>query len=92
MKWLDIWLDNVLASVPEAAVCYHLNGVVKGYELIKTDEIPFFKSLASDGSSFFHPQVVQKNASSVLQFLLKSCLKDPGKYIVRTNNINFCLF
>ena len=40
------WLDNMMASVPELAICYHQNGVVQGYELLKTDTIFHFKGLS----------------------------------------------
>jgi len=26
---LDYWLDNLMCNVPELAMCYHLNGIVK---------------------------------------------------------------
>lgn len=26
---LDYWLDNLMSSVPEVAMCYHLNGIVQ---------------------------------------------------------------
>jgi hypothetical protein len=78
--WLDAWLDNVMASIPEIAVCYHRNGVVQGYELLKTDDIFLLKGLSKDGTAFFHPHVVQQNASSVLRFLQENCKQDPGTY------------
>ena len=37
---LDYWLDNLMSNVPELAMCYHLNGIVQRYELLKTEEIP----------------------------------------------------
>jgi hypothetical protein len=37
---LDVWLDNVMHNVEESAICYHKNGVVKEYKLVKTEEIP----------------------------------------------------
>lgn len=84
LMWLDAWLDNVMASIPELAVCYHRNGVVQGYELLKTDDIFLVKGLAEDGSAFFHPHVIQKNASTVLRFLQDNCKQDPGTYWVRS--------
>lgn len=71
-----------MASIPELAVCYHRNGVVQGYELLKTDDIFLLKGLAEDGTAFFHPHVVQQNASSVLRFLQENCKQDPGTYWV----------
>ena len=78
-----------MASVPELAVCYHRDGVVQGYELLKTDDIFLQKGLAGDGSPNFSPGVVQKNASSVLRFLQENCTRDPGTYWVR-NRVQVC--
>ncbi|XP_078433876.1 erythroid differentiation factor-like protein isoform X2 [Wolffia australiana] len=80
MTWLEAWLDNVMASVPELAICYHRNGVVQGYELLKTDEIFLLKGISDDGNPAFHPQIVQQNGLSVLRFLQKNCKQDPGAY------------
>lgn len=80
LMWLDAWLDNVMASVPELAICYHHNGIVQGYELLKTDDIFLLKGLSEDGTVFFHPNVVQENALSVLRFLQENCKEDPGTY------------
>ncbi|CAM8998950.1 unnamed protein product [Rhodiola kirilowii] len=80
LTWLDFWLDNVMASVPELAICYHESGVVKGYELLKTDEIFLLKGIAEDGTPAFHPHVVQQNGLAVLRFLQENCKQDPGAY------------
>ncbi|CAN0928276.1 Erythroid differentiation-related factor 1 [Linum grandiflorum] len=80
LTWLEAWLDNVMASVPELAICYHENGVVQGYELLKTDEIFLLKGISEDGTPAFHPHVVQQNGLSVLRFLQKNCKQDPGAY------------
>lgn len=84
MTWLEAWLDNVMASVPELAICYHQNGVVQGYELLKTDDIFLLKGISEDGTPAFHPQVVQQNGLSVLRFLQDNCKQDPGAYWVWT--------
>ncbi|KAG9144705.1 hypothetical protein Leryth_021651 [Lithospermum erythrorhizon] len=80
LTWLEAWLDNVLASVPELAICYHQDGVVQGYELLKTDDIFLLKGISEDGSPAFHPNVVQQNGLSVLRFLQENCKQDPGAY------------
>ncbi|ONK56220.1 uncharacterized protein A4U43_C10F5360 [Asparagus officinalis] len=80
LTWLEAWLDNVMASVPELAICYHDNGVVQGYELLKTDDIFLLKGISDDGTPGFHPQVVQQNGLSVLKFLQDNCKQDPGAY------------
>ncbi|KAK7277286.1 hypothetical protein RIF29_18437 [Crotalaria pallida] len=80
LTWLEAWLDNVMASVPELAICYHRNGVVQGYELLKTDDIFLLKGISEDGTPAFHPYVVQQNGLSVLRFLRDNCKQDPGAY------------
>ncbi|XP_021748120.1 uncharacterized protein LOC110713973 isoform X2 [Chenopodium quinoa] len=85
LTWLEAWLDNIMASVPEVAICYHRNGVVKGYELLKTDDIFLLKGMSEDGTPAFHPYVVQQNGLSVLRFLQANCKQDPGAYWLYKN-------
>ncbi|KAM5562027.1 hypothetical protein ABKV19_017308 [Rosa sericea] len=80
ITWLEAWLDNVMASVPEMAICYHKNGVVHSYELLKTDDIFLLKGISDDGTPAFHPYVVQQNGLAVLRFLQENCKQDPGAY------------
>ncbi|KAF8775180.1 hypothetical protein HU200_004579 [Digitaria exilis] len=80
LNWLEAWLDNIMASVPELAICYHQNGVVQGYELLKNDDIFLLKGVSDDGTPAFHPQVVQQNGLAVLKFLQDNCKQDPGAY------------
>jgi hypothetical protein len=89
LNWLEAWLDNVMASVPELAICYHQNGVVQGYELLKNDDIFLLKGVSDDGTPAFHPQVVQQNGLAVLRFLQNNCKQDPGAYWVC--NLNLCV-
>eukprot|EP00897_Mesotaenium_endlicherianum_P009485 jgi/Mesen1/8565/ME000493S07919 len=65
-------------GVPEMAVCYHPNGVVQGYELLKMDAV-----LLAKGSGALHARAVQKNGAAVLRFLRHHCMCDPGSYWVR---------
>ncbi|KAF5200707.1 Erythroid differentiation-related factor [Thalictrum thalictroides] len=85
LTWLEAWLDNIMASVPELAICYHQNGVVQGYELLKTDDIFLLKGISEDGTPAFHPQVVRQNGHSVLRFLQDNCKEDPGAYWLYKN-------
>lgn len=82
LTWLEAWLDNVMASVPELAICYHEKGVVRGYELLKTEDIFLLKGISEDGTPAFHPHFVQKNGHAVLRFLQSNCKEDPGVYWV----------
>ena len=40
LSCLDVWLDNVMHNIDESAICYHKNGIVKEYKLMKTEDIP----------------------------------------------------
>ncbi|XP_030550753.1 uncharacterized protein LOC115755478 isoform X1 [Rhodamnia argentea] len=80
LTWLEAWLDNIMASAPELAICYHRNGVVQGYELLKTEDIFLLKGISDDGTPAFNPHVVQQNGLSVLRFLQDNCKQDPGAY------------
>lgn len=71
-----------MASVPELAICYHQDGVVQGYELLKTEDIFLLKGVSEDGTPAFHPHVVQQNGLMVLRFLQENCKQDPGAYWV----------
>lgn len=44
-------LDNLMANVPDVALCYHREGIVQGYQLVSTQELP---NLACAG---FDPKV-----------------------------------
>ncbi|GAB4844816.1 hypothetical protein Ancab_038204 [Ancistrocladus abbreviatus] len=80
LTWLEAWLDNVMASVPELAICYHQNGVIQGYELLETDHIFLLKGISEDGTPAFQPHIVEQNGLSVLRFLQENCAQDPGAY------------
>ncbi|GJN17016.1 hypothetical protein PR202_gb04054 [Eleusine coracana subsp. coracana] len=79
LNWLEAWLDNVMASVPELAICYHQNGVVQGYELLKNDDIFLLKGVSDDGTPAFHPQVVQQNGLAVLRMSLSKVPSNRAK-------------
>ena len=53
---MDYWLDNLMCQVPEVVMCYHLDGLVQKYELLKTEELP-----ALEGSDF-SPKIVKNIA------------------------------
>ncbi|KAI0987693.1 hypothetical protein GJ496_000977 [Pomphorhynchus laevis] len=71
---LDCWLDNLICSVPELAICFHLDGAVQRYDLIRTDEIPNMK-----GSEFF-PGQIKTVASRLLKFLQENATKQGHTY------------
>ncbi|CAI5945091.1 unnamed protein product [Closterium sp. NIES-65] len=83
LVWLDIWLDNLMAGVPELAICYHHKGVVQGYELLHCDDVFLLKCLARDGSASFYPHAVRDSALAILGFLQDKCVRSPGTYWLR---------
>ena len=66
---IDYWLENLMFSVPEVVMCFHINGIVEKYENISTDDIP---KLAG-----FDPEMVKTTAKSILSFLKSKCT-EPG--------------
>jgi len=60
---LDYWLDNLMSNVPEVAMCYHVNGFVQKYEVIRTEDIPHL-----DGSGF-DPEEVKDIAKNIMAFI-----------------------
>lgn len=71
---LDYWLDNLMCNVPEVAMCFHLNGIVQRYELIKTEDIPNMED------SRFNPKEVTEIARNILSFLKANATKEGHTY------------
>ena len=71
---IDYWLDNLICNVPEVVMCFHVNGIVQKYEVIKTEEIP--KITAPK----FNPQVIKDIAQNILSFLKSNCTKEGHTY------------
>ena len=63
---LDYYLDNVMAAVPELALCFHDDGTYRGSKTIKTEDIP---TLAPPGRMLFSPELVYSNGATILRFL-----------------------
>ncbi|XP_063698705.1 erythroid differentiation-related factor 1 [Culicoides brevitarsis] len=68
---IDCWLDNLMCNVPEVVMCYHLDGIVQKYELIKTEDLPYLED------SQFSPRIIRNVAQHILSFL-KSKATKPG--------------
>eukprot|EP00656_Telonema_subtile_P017434 TRINITY_DN19352_c0_g1_i3.p1 TRINITY_DN19352_c0_g1~~TRINITY_DN19352_c0_g1_i3.p1 ORF type:complete len:1089 (+),score=269.28 TRINITY_DN19352_c0_g1_i3:86-3352(+) len=68
---LDLWLDNLMADIPEMVLCFHNKGVVQGYLHLDTHELAEKK---------FVPSAVIDNAAHVLQWLQQSCVKENTGY------------
>ncbi|OWF38276.1 erythroid differentiation-related factor 1-like [Mizuhopecten yessoensis] len=77
---LDYWLDNLMCNVPEVAMCFHLNGIVQRYELIKTEDIPNMEG------SRFDPQEVTEIARNILSFLKANATKEGHTYWLYKGN------
>jgi len=71
---MDYWLDNLMCQVPEVVMCYHLDGIVQKYELVKTEDLP-----SIDGSKF-SPKIVKNIAQNILSFLKSNAAKEGHTY------------
>lgn len=71
---IDYWLDNLMSNVPEVVMCYHLNGIVQKYELIKTEDLP------SMDNSKFSPKLIRDVAQNILSFLKSNATKAGHTY------------
>jgi len=38
LRGIDYWLNNLMYNVSEVVMCYHLNGIVQKYKLIRTED------------------------------------------------------
>lgn len=71
---IDYWLDNLMCNVPEVAMCFHLDGIVQKYELVKTEDLPYLED------SKFSPKVVRNVAQNILTFLKQNATKSGHTY------------
>lgn len=71
---IDYWLDNLMCNVPEVVMCYHLDGLVQKYELIKTEDLPYLQN------SNFSPKVIRNVAQNILSFLKRNATKAGHTY------------
>ncbi|XP_031843039.1 erythroid differentiation-related factor 1 isoform X2 [Nomia melanderi] len=71
---IDYWLDNLMCNVPEVVMCYHLDGIVQKYELIKTEDLP------NMDHSKFSPKVIRDVAQNILSFLKNNATKAGHTY------------
>lgn len=71
---IDYWLDNLMCNVPEVVMCYHLDGLVQKYEIIKTEDLPFMEN------SKFQPNVIRNVAQNILSFLKQNATKSGHTY------------
>lgn len=69
---IDYWLDNLMCNVPEVVMCYHLDGLVQKYEIIKTEDLPF--------NSNFSSNIIRNVAQNILSFLKQNATKSGHTY------------
>uniref|UniRef100_A0A2C9M859 Erythroid differentiation-related factor 1 n=1 Tax=Biomphalaria glabrata TaxID=6526 RepID=A0A2C9M859_BIOGL len=71
---LDYWLDNLMSNVPEVAMCYHVNGIVKKYEVMRTEDIPNLEN------SRFDPNEVLDIAQNIMSFIRRNAAVEGHTY------------
>lgn len=63
-----------MCNVPEVVMCYHLDGIVQKYELIKTEDLPLMSECQ------FSPRLVRDVAQNILSFLNSKATKEGHTY------------
>uniref|UniRef100_A0A1B6M4S0 Erythroid differentiation-related factor 1 n=1 Tax=Graphocephala atropunctata TaxID=36148 RepID=A0A1B6M4S0_9HEMI len=71
---IDYWLDNLMCNVPEVIMCFHLDGIVQRYELVKTEDLPQLPD------SQFSPNIIRDVAQNILSFLKTNATKAGHTY------------
>ena len=71
---IDYWLDNLMCNVPEIFLCWHCDGIVQKYEVIKTEDLPSLEN------SKFSPKVIRNVAQNILSFLKANATKSGHTY------------
>ncbi|KAK6328677.1 hypothetical protein J4Q44_G00006550 [Coregonus suidteri] len=76
---IDYWLGNLMCNVPELVMCFHVNGIVQKYEMIKTEDIPDLEN------STFSTRVVKDIAQNILSFLKSNCTKEGHYWLLKAS-------
>lgn len=94
---LDTYLDNIMANVPQLALCLQDQGFVQSVKLLDTEQIPStmlqpktadptvpFESIrAGPGTEqIFSPDIMKMNAATLLRFLKANCTTDNSTYLL----------
>ena len=87
---LDAYLDTIIANVPQLALCLHDKGFIQSIQVLDVHELPNLTSFHLDGFSqdsnsqpLFSPDVVETNATMLLNFLKQKCSQDHSTYLLR---------
>jgi hypothetical protein len=72
---LDMWLENTIGGCDECAICYHRDGEVSGYQLLRTDALPAFCG-NDEGTAL----ATMARARSILEFVKRNCTDDAATY------------
>ncbi|ETW08700.1 hypothetical protein H310_01227 [Aphanomyces invadans] len=72
---LDTWLDNVMNNLDQTAFCYHQDGHVQGYQMVRTEDLPFVQE-----PELFDAHAVFDNAQTILSFLQEHCVDEAQTY------------
>ncbi|GFH60743.1 hypothetical protein CTEN210_17219 [Chaetoceros tenuissimus] len=98
---LDAYLDNLIENVPQLALCLQEKGLIQAVKLFDTKELPTLKATdlllghnakrndttqpAFASKPLFSPEVVESNASMMLEFLKTNCSKENSTYLLKRN-------
>ena len=72
--FLDMWLDNVMASVPHVLMCWHKDAVIQGYMLKRTQDLPALSRFE------FSPERIERCGKQVLKWLHTNCTTEASTY------------
>lgn len=95
---LDAYLDNIMANVPQLALCLQERGFVQSVKVLNTEQIPSTMLRKStidttkpfevieelkESEQIFSPEIMEMNAVTLLRFLKSHCTKDNTTYLLQ---------